>query len=220
MRCSKPIHVEDGQQCDNPPYCLHCKNGHFVTSRDCPKYKEEDKIVHMKVDNCISFPEARRLFNEENKRETIAKIIQDQLKKELATKDQLIATLQKQVATLTKEIAALKSYLKPRSYSQSPATTNTAEPVKHTPTQNPPSTATQPIGPSQKNNERESRKDSAFVSPPARKKGNRNNQPDNNNRTRSRSSKRHFEISPSDPNGNHGKRLSAQSETSTINIDE
>lgn len=78
-------------------------------SRECSKYKEEDKIVHLKIDRRISFGEARRLYSEENRRETIARMIQNQLKQEVAKKDQLIATLQKQVADLAKEIAILKS---------------------------------------------------------------------------------------------------------------
>lgn len=135
--------MADGEQCNNTPYCFHCKNGHSVKSRDCAKFKEEDKIVHLKVDQGISYTEARRRYNDDNKRETIARIIQDQLKQEIATKDQLIASLQQQVATLAKELESLKSSLNLRTPCESPAASNVQRSSKHHSSQKPPATATQ-----------------------------------------------------------------------------
>lgn len=204
MRCSQLIHVPDGEQCNNSPYCMHCKNDHTVTSRDCPKYKEEDKIVHMKVDQCISYSEARRRYTMENKRETIARVIQDQLKQEIVAKDQTIAKLLKQVADLTKELASLKSSIEPHP-GKSPSFS------QDTQTQHPASIRSTEAGPSKKTT-RESRKDTVFIPPPTRK-DNRDNDPDNIIRTRSRSGKRQFEISPTDTNNSRGKRLSTNIET-------
>lgn len=214
MRCSQPLHVADGEQCINSPYCLHCKNGHSVMSRDCPKYKEEDKIVHMKVDQCISFSEARSRYNDENKRETIARTIQNQLKQELAAKDQMITTLQKQVAALTKELASLKSLIMTRSQSQ--YAMNVDLPHTQSSTQNLPSTSVQLAEPSQNTNARVSRKDED------RRKGRHDDDLTSGFRTRSRSGKRQFNISPTNVNSKGGKRSLKQKETNhnPIGIDE
>ncbi|XP_062541452.1 uncharacterized protein LOC134209486 [Armigeres subalbatus] len=203
LRCSQPSHLADGEQCKNLPFCMHCKNGHHISSRDCPKYKEEDKIVHIKVDQCISYIEARRRYNEENRRETIARKIQDQLKQEVATKDQLIVTLQKQVATLTKELSSLKASLKHRSQSQSSVVTR---PVND----NLSLQSSQSIISSKNANTHESRKNTAFISPPSRRKDNRTQESINNIRTRSRSGKRQFEVSPTNSNATRGKRSTTQ----------
>lgn len=111
LRCSASHEIPEGEQCTNPPNCLHCKTGHPTTSRDCPKYKQEEKIVHLKVDRGISFVEARRMYAEENKQGTIAEVVQEQVQQQLAAKDQVITSLQKQVAVLTKELVALKQTL-------------------------------------------------------------------------------------------------------------
>lgn len=222
MQCSQPTHVADGERCNNAPYCLHCRNGHSITSRDCPKYKEEDRIIHMKVDQCISFTEARRRYNEENKRETIARTIQDQLKQEIAAKDQMIVALQKQVAALTKELASLKSFLMPQSQSQSSAASNTEILPTLPSEQSPAFTSSQSAEPSQKNNGRKSRKDSGFIPPADKRKESHDNGSVISTRIRSRSGKRQFEISPTNSNSKRDKRVSAQSASkqSSIDVDE
>lgn len=217
MRCSRPLHVADGEQCNNSPHCMHCQNEHSVTSRDCPKYKEEDKIIHMKVDQCISFAEARRRYADENKRETIARMIQDQLKQELAAKDQMIAKLQQQVADLAKELTSLKTALKPRSDNPSPPAVNTLSQA----TTSSPATHSSEVASKQQANTRASRKDADFIPPPTKKKDHRRIDPDPTIgvRTRSRSGKRQYEISPIDTNCVRGKRLSSKTETCHASID-
>lgn len=209
MRCSQSLHVADGEQCSNPPYCFHCKNGHSIKSRECSKFKEEDKIVHLKVDECISYTEARRRYTDENKRTTIARIIQDQLKQEIVAKDQLISALQKQVAALAKELESLKSSLNPCSTSQRSADSNTQPRSTYHSTQKSSNVSTQPLS----NTEvRESRRDTAFLEPALDKNYNRTLRSNSNARTRSRSAKRQFEISPTDANSSRGKRMTTQNE--------
>lgn len=223
MRCSQPIHITEEEQCNNVPHCLHCKNEHPIISRDCPKYKEEDKIIHLKVDQGISFSEARQHYNEDNKRQTIARIVQDQLKQELASKDQMIASLQKQVAALAKELATIKSALRPRSHSKLSASQDTPLPptLPSSPVDNSPTAPSKSTGATHKI-ERQSRKDKAFISPPAKKKDNRDTAITSDILTRSRSGKRLFEVSPTDPKSNRGKRVPNQHNTSNspINLDE
>ncbi|XP_062703962.1 uncharacterized protein LOC134286366 [Aedes albopictus] len=222
LRCSQPLHVADGEQCNNTPYCFHCKNGHSVKSRDCAKFKEEDKIVHLKVDQGISYTEARRRYNDDNKRETIARIIQDQLKQEIATKDQLIASLQQQVATLAKELESQKSSLNLRTPCLSPAASNVQRSSKHHSSQKPPATTTQSIPTTKHAETRESRKDGAFLEPPLDKADHIRVLRSGIVRSRSRSGKRQSETSPHDTNSSRGKRSLTQPTASqnTIDIDE
>lgn len=214
LRCSAPHDIPEGEQCTNPPNCLHCKTGHAVTSRDCPKFKEEDKIIRLKIDQGLSFAEARRMCAEETKKQNFSGIVRQQVQQELAAKDQIIATLQQQVAMLTNELAALKRILKPSTQSQSPAS---RDPRLAASNQKPSSQVT-PSVPPQTN--RLSRKDQSTISPTNPRRENRkNNKSDHEMQTRSRSGKRHMEISPTEGTSNRVKRNSTQHGTSNTTMD-
>ena len=45
-RCSsKDSHATS--ECDSTPYCLHCRDGHKLSSRECPRYRlEQDVLQH------------------------------------------------------------------------------------------------------------------------------------------------------------------------------
>lgn len=219
LRCSAPHETPDGEQCEKPPNCLHCKTDHQVTSRDCPKYKQEEKIVRLKIDNGISFAEARRMCAEETKEQTFAGVVQQQVQQELATKDQIIATLQKQVAMLTKEVAVLRKLVKPRAQSQSPAPLD-SQPSASNQTPSPKITAT-PVQqkPLQDSTDRLSRKDQTFISPPPRKDNRKNTKSDYDIHTRSRSSKRPMETSPNEAYNSRGKRSTKQPTTGNTTVD-
>ncbi|XP_029725298.1 uncharacterized protein LOC115265175 [Aedes albopictus] len=220
LRCAVQHDVPDGEHCVNPPNCLHCKTGHQTTSRDCPKYQEEEKIVRLKVDKSISITEARRLYAEENKRETFATVVQEQIQQQLAAKDLIIATLQQQVATLTKELAALKEALKSCSHSQPSSphhqqnTTTTQKPSSKAFS----STHVQQIQPAQ--TEWLSRKDQSGIPQQQEQRENRkNNRQQCTIMTRSRSNKRHMEFSPTETAHHQGKRTPAPSNKTSTSID-
>lgn len=224
LRCSQAHSLPEGEKCDNSPHCIHCKSGHAITSRDCPKYKSEEKIIRIKVNQGISFTEARKIYAEESRRNTFANVAQEHLNQELAAKDKMIAALQNQVATLAKELASLKRAIKSRGLSQSPApsqqkpSTQTCMSSQIASTYTSSSGTTKPLSPTA-NNTRLSRKDKSFVSPPNKKTNSNNTRYDI--RTRSRSDKRRMEISPTDEN-NGGKRHSTQTgdRSSSKNLDE
>lgn len=218
LRCSAPHHVSEGEQCTNPPNCLHCRTEHQVTSRECPKYREEEKIVRLKTDKGISFSEARRLCAQEAKSQTFSGIVQEQIQQELAAKDQLIATLQKQVAVLTKELSALKKMLRPATQSQSPAprdrrpslSNQKSSSLMAPPTQNS----------TQHSTDRPSRKDQPTTSPKApRQEDRKTNKSSGGIQTRSRSGKRHMEVSPTEAAHSRGKRMPSQLDTNTTFVD-
>lgn len=214
LRCSTSHDIPEGEQCKNAANCLYCNADHQVTSRDCPKFKEEEKIIRLKTDQGITFAEARRLCAEESKRQTYAGVIRDQMQQELAAKDLVIAALQKQVALLTKELASLKDILKPSSESHPAAS---QDPRPSTSTQK----TVQQTTRSASQTERQSRKDQS--SPTVRR---RENQKSNKSGygivTRSKSGKRPMETSPTEAFHNPGKRSSVLPGTAnspaTINI--
>ena len=47
-------------ECTSSPYCFHCRAGHQLRSRDCPRYRLEQDILHLANTNFISLGSARR----------------------------------------------------------------------------------------------------------------------------------------------------------------
>lgn len=56
--CSEEGH--DSRDCSNTPKCKNCNGNHPAYSKDCPTWEQEKKIVKTKVENNITFQEARR----------------------------------------------------------------------------------------------------------------------------------------------------------------
>nr|KAG5690553.1 hypothetical protein BaRGS_014686 [Batillaria attramentaria] len=50
----------DDKDCSSSPAC-NCKGSHPSSSKDCPKWKEECTIQRIRVEQKVSFPEARRI---------------------------------------------------------------------------------------------------------------------------------------------------------------
>nr|KAG5711496.1 hypothetical protein BaRGS_025923 [Batillaria attramentaria] len=51
----------DDKDCGSSPACINCKGSHPSSSKDCPKWKEECTIQRIRVEQKVSFPEARRM---------------------------------------------------------------------------------------------------------------------------------------------------------------
>nr|KAG5705019.1 hypothetical protein BaRGS_022861 [Batillaria attramentaria] len=51
----------DDKDCGSSPACINCKGSHPSFSKDCPKWKEECTIQRIRVEQKVSFPEARRI---------------------------------------------------------------------------------------------------------------------------------------------------------------
>lgn len=107
LRCSQQLHVSGKEQCQNRAFCMHCKANHPITSRDCPRYQQEVKIVQHKTDNRVSFGEARRVFRE-NAKDTYASALQQRLTQVELEKDSIINTLRKELETVKAELELLK----------------------------------------------------------------------------------------------------------------
>ena len=68
--CSKCAHQgpdHDSSTCSNPLHCINCKAAHSTFSRECPAWKEEKEVLSIKFNNNVSFPDARKLFEQRKK---------------------------------------------------------------------------------------------------------------------------------------------------------
>nr|KAG5705734.1 hypothetical protein BaRGS_027393 [Batillaria attramentaria] len=54
----------DDKDCSSSPACINCKGSHPSSSKDCPKWKEECTIQRIRVEQKVSFPEARRIASD------------------------------------------------------------------------------------------------------------------------------------------------------------
>ncbi|XP_058840041.1 uncharacterized protein LOC131695532 [Topomyia yanbarensis] len=75
--CSKSAHVAEGERCIEPAYCRNCEGPHSASSRDCPAYKIEKEIMRIKVEQGISFNEARKNYNARNALTSFANIVKE-----------------------------------------------------------------------------------------------------------------------------------------------
>ena len=63
VNCSMPEHCASGQ-CQRPAKCANCSGDHSANSKDCPQWEKERKILKIKCENNLSFPEARKQFEQ------------------------------------------------------------------------------------------------------------------------------------------------------------
>lgn len=215
LRCSQKRHTTEGEQCQNPAFCLHCKENHPITSRDCSVYQQETEIIQVKTDNRISFGEARRVIRERGK-ESYASALQNRLLQNEKEKDIIIKNLRKELETVKAELNRIKKAIpthppginktKTASNIRSPQT-NVEDAGNHIP-----STSTSDVEDTipiiEQGNERQSRKDKHPTSPPKdkRTKGYNNLLRTIELRNRSRSDKRTNTSPPENELGSKGKR--------------
>ena len=63
VNCSMPEHCPVGQ-CQRPAKCVNCSGEHPANSKQCPAWEKEKKILKIKCEQNISFPEARRQYEQ------------------------------------------------------------------------------------------------------------------------------------------------------------
>ena len=60
---SVPEHCQPGQ-CQRPAKCANCSGDHSANSKDCPHWEKEKKILKINCKQNISFPEARKQYEQ------------------------------------------------------------------------------------------------------------------------------------------------------------
>ena len=63
--CGGERHCNDDRNRKNTAKCVNCNGNHPVFSRDCPTWKKEKAILKVKYEKSITFPEARKIVEEQ-----------------------------------------------------------------------------------------------------------------------------------------------------------
>ena len=58
--CGEPEHCRPSGVCDKPAKCVNCSGDHPANSKQCPQWEKEKKIIKIKCENNLSFPDARK----------------------------------------------------------------------------------------------------------------------------------------------------------------
>lgn len=96
--CSKDHAIDKDNSCQAEIYCKRCdRHSHSLSSRKCPIYAKENEIQKIRVNRGISYPAAKRLFEQANNQNTFFSIA-------VASKDQEIANLSSKVDHLQQEM--------------------------------------------------------------------------------------------------------------------
>lgn len=116
FNCSAEHQVEE---CGETAFCLNCRGSHRPNSRECPVYKQEQQVIRIKVDNNLTYPEARKRVN--NDRGSYAAAVneqnQDRLKlnelaKQIKEKDIQIAQLLEATKKKDEQMEKMMTYIK------------------------------------------------------------------------------------------------------------
>lgn len=102
---------EYNHPCLAEAHCVNCKGPHSARARECPVKMAESKIVRIKVDEDVSYPEARKRYDMRQKQsiqERLEAPKGPELVKLLELKDQEIANLRRLLEKLITEVAELK----------------------------------------------------------------------------------------------------------------
>ena len=114
--CAQPEHFASGQ-CDKPAKCVNCSGDHPANSKECPQWEKEKQILKIKCEQNISFPEARKQFEQFNGAKTYASAVKPGTcnkstqtdNKSTQTDDSFTEYLQQQATEKTKEVTQGKS---------------------------------------------------------------------------------------------------------------
>lgn len=103
--CGQQHEIIKDVPCTNPPFCTRCKsNDHAVGSRKCPVYQTEDAIQHIRVDQNLLYPAARRLYETMHRQTTYASTT-------ALSKDQTIQAMTKTMEEKDAKIKALETQI-------------------------------------------------------------------------------------------------------------
>ena len=75
-RCGKGGDDHHTNQCTNPAKCVSCGKDHLSRSSECEVWKKEKEIMKLKVTKNLTYPEARKLYDQQQPEFTFAKVVQ------------------------------------------------------------------------------------------------------------------------------------------------
>ena len=62
--CGEPEHCAQSGVCDKPAKCVNCSGNHPANSKQCPQWEKEKKLLKIKCENNLSFPDARKQYEQ------------------------------------------------------------------------------------------------------------------------------------------------------------
>ena len=62
--CGELEHCAPSGVCDKPAKCVNCSGNHPANSKQCPQWEKEKKILKIKCENNLSFPDARKQYEQ------------------------------------------------------------------------------------------------------------------------------------------------------------
>ena len=62
--CGEPEHCAPSGVCDKPAKCVNCSGNHPANSKQCPQWEKEKKILKIKCENNLSFPDASKQYEQ------------------------------------------------------------------------------------------------------------------------------------------------------------
>ena len=84
--CGMPEHCPSGQR-QRPARCANCSGDHPANSKQCPTWEKEKKILKIKCEQNITFPEARKQLEQFNAVQTYASAVKPSKQTQTEDKD-------------------------------------------------------------------------------------------------------------------------------------
>lgn len=110
QNCSSPDHKSE--DCTDKANCFHCKQEHKPIDRNCSMYKMENEIVRIKVEQGLTYPEAKKCYDSRFNSKSYASISKKRDEGNQDAKDKEIANLKEQLAALRSQLSSVIGELK------------------------------------------------------------------------------------------------------------
>ena len=75
-RCGMGGQDHHTKHCTNPANCVNCCGNHLSRSNECEVWKKEKEILKLKVTKNLTYPEARKIYDQKQPEFTFAKVVQ------------------------------------------------------------------------------------------------------------------------------------------------
>lgn len=117
--CSKDHAIDKENPCQAETYCKRCdRHSHSLSSRKCPVFVKENEIQRIRVNRGISYPAARREYEQANHQNTYSSIAVAGKDQEIANLSSKVDQLQQEMERKNKRIEILESNLESGTHSE------------------------------------------------------------------------------------------------------
>ena len=80
-KCGTGNHDHLASQCKKPAKCVNCGENHMSRSSDCDVWKKEKEVMKIKVTQRLTYPEARKIYDQQKPEFTFSKVVSSMPKK-------------------------------------------------------------------------------------------------------------------------------------------